>query len=101
MTQYIWGVCGLGFSKEIPTKLYENNTTYISQLKEGYIKGDMTKHISSKLFLFYDLQNNGDIDIWQICSGDNLADLFTKALFISRFEKLIYNIRLHWLRNIK
>ena len=35
---------------------------------------------------------NGEIDIQQIHSSDNLADLFTKVLPTSKFRKLIYKI---------
>jgi len=60
------------------TIIYEDNTTCIAQLKEGYIKGDRTKHISPKFFFTRDLQKNGDISIQQICSCDNLANVITK-----------------------
>ena len=81
--------------------MYEDNVACIAQLKEEYIKGDRTKHISPKLFFTHDLQQNGEIEIQQICSSDNLADLFTKALQISTFEKLRYNIEMCHLRYIK
>ena len=78
---------GLLARKIAPIVLYENNTC-IAQLKKGYIKGDRTKHISPKFFFTHDLQKNGDIDVQQIHSCDNLADLFTKALPTAPFEKL-------------
>ena len=59
--------------------MYEDNAACIAQLKEGYIKGDRTKHISPKFFFTHDLQQNGDIEVQKIRSSDNLADLFTKA----------------------
>ena len=71
-----------------------------SQLKEGYIKGDRTKHILPKFFFTHDLQKNGDIDVQQIHSCDNLADLFTKALPTAPFEKLTYNIGLRRVRDL-
>ena len=40
-----------------PTILYEDNAAYIAQLKGGYIKGDLTKHISTKFFFTHDLQH--------------------------------------------
>ena len=92
LIQHIRGSCGLPSKKENPTILYEDNTACISQLKEGYIKGDRTKHISPKFFFTHDLQKNGDISIQQISSKDNLADLFTKALPTVTFEKLVYKI---------
>ena len=57
--------------------MYEDNAACIAQLKGGYIKGDRTKHISPKFFFTHDLQQNGEIEVQQIRSSDNLADLFT------------------------
>lgn len=101
MTQHIRGTCGLPAYKEIPTTLYEDNAACIAQLKEGYIKGDRTKHISPKFFFTHDLQKNGDIDVQQIRSSNNLADLFTKALPTSTFEKMVYGIGMRQLKDIK
>ena len=81
--------------------MYEDNAACIAQLKGGYIKGDRTKHISPKFFFTHDLQQNGEIEVQQIRSSDNLADLFTKALPTSTFEKLRYKIGMCHLRNIK
>ena len=81
--------------------MYEDNAACIAQLKGGYIKGDRTKHISPKFFFTHDLQQNGEIEVQQIRSSDNLADLFTKALPTSTFEKLRYKIGMHRLRDIK
>ncbi|XP_070013416.1 secreted RxLR effector protein 161-like [Nicotiana sylvestris] len=39
--------CSLKYDK-LPTILYEDNAACIAQLKEGFIKGDRTKHISPK-----------------------------------------------------
>ena len=44
--QHIQKTCGLSYHKEVPTILYEDNTTCIAQLKTRYIKGDRTKLIS-------------------------------------------------------
>ena len=78
--------------KKIPTIVYEDNAACIAQLKEGYIKGDKTKHISPKLFFMHDLQQNGNINIQQIRSSDNLAYLFIKSLPTSTFKKLVFKI---------
>lgn len=98
---HIRDTSGLSLNKNVPTTLYEDNTACIAQLKGGYIKGDRTKHISPKFFFTHDLQKNGDIDIQQIRSSDNLADLFTKALPTTTFEKLVHNIGMRRLRNLK
>ena len=81
--------------------MYEDNAACIAQLKGGYIKGDRTKHISPKFFFTHDLQQNGEIEVQQIRSSDNLADLFTKTLPTSTFEKLRYKIGNCSLRDIK
>ena len=89
MTQHILQLCGLSVQTKISTILYEDNAACIAQLKGGYIKGDRTKHISLKFFFTHDLQQNSEIEVQQIRSSDNLADLFTKALPMPTFEKLI------------
>ena len=48
---------------KIPITLYQDNVAYISQIKEGYIKGDWTKLILPKFFFALDLQQNGEINI--------------------------------------
>lgn len=101
MTQHIRDSCGLDSGKGTPTIIYEDNAACIAQLNEGYIKGDRTKHISPKFFFTHDLQKNGDICVQQIRSSDNLADLFTKSLSTSTFEKLIRKIGMRGLRDIK
>ena len=74
--------CGLSYSKMTPTVIYEDNIACNSQLKEGYIKGDRTKHISPKFFFTRDLQKDGEIDINQIRSSENLADMFSQSHFL-------------------
>ena len=92
MIQHIQESCGLPFSKDNPTTLFEDNAACIAQIKDRYIKGDKTKHISLKFFYTHELQKNGEIDVEQICLSGNLADLFTKALPTSTFRKLKYKI---------
>lgn len=85
---------------ENPTVIYEDNTACITQVSEGFIKGDRTKHLSPKLFFTYDHQKEGRIDIQQVRSCDNLADLFTKSLLSKKFEELVHNIGIHRLQDI-
>ena len=73
-------------------QLYDNNTKCIAQLKEGYIKGNRTKHILRKFFFTHDLRKIDRNNVQQIHSSDNPIDLFTKALPISTFEKLTCKI---------
>ena len=69
------------------TTLFEDNVAFIAQ-----IKGDRTKHISPNFFYTHELQKSGEIDVQQIWSSDNLADLFMKSLPTSTFKKLIHKI---------
>ena len=100
MIQNIQEECGLESIKGNPTMLYEDNAACIAQIKEGYIKGDKTKHISPKFFFTYDLQKDGVIDVRQVRSSDNLADLFTKSLPTRFFELLVRKIGLRRLKDM-
>ena len=91
----------MSFNKNLPTLLFENNNVCLAQTKGGYIKGDRTKHISPKLFYTHDLEENCDINVQQISSNDNLANLFTKTLPTSTFEKLVHNIGMRRLKELK
>ena len=42
----------------------------------------------------------GEIDVQQIRSSDNLADLFTKALPTSTFKKLIYKVGMRKVKDV-
>ena len=86
--------------KDNPTTLFQDNVACIAQIKRGYIKGDITKHISPKVFYTQELKKSGGIDVQQIRSSDNLKDLFTKSLPTSTFKKLIHKIGMHQLKDI-
>ena len=83
-----------------PITLHEDNTACIAQLKEGYIKGDMTKHISPKFFYTHELQKEGAISVKQVQSNNNLADLFTKSLSSYTFQKLLIGIGMKRLKDL-
>ncbi|RVW19230.1 Copia protein [Vitis vinifera] len=100
MIQHIRESCGLSSIKGDPTILFEDNAACIAQITGGYIKGDRTKHISPKFFYTHELQKSGEIDVQQIRSSDNLADLFTKSLPTSTFKKLIHRIGMRQLKDI-
>ena len=88
------------YKKNNLTTLFEDNDACIVQIKRGYIKRDRIKHIFSKFFYTHELQKSAEIDIHQICSSDNLADLFVKSLLTSTFKKLIYKIEMCQLKDI-
>ena len=101
MIQHIRESCGLSSIKNNPTVLYEDNAACIVQIKGGYIKGDRTKHISPKFFYTYELQKDGEIDVQQIRSNDNLTDLFTKALPFATFKKLVRQVGMRHLKDLQ
>ena len=80
--------------------LYKDNAACITQIREGYIKGDRNKHIAPNFFYTHELQKNGDIDVKQIRSCDNLADMFTKPLPTANFKKMVHNIGMHRLKDM-
>ena len=91
VVHHIRNACG-PLITSIPTTIYGDNVTCIEQIKKGYIKGDRTKHISTKFFFTHELQKSHEIEVKQIRSSDNVVDLFTKALSSSTFKKLTYDI---------
>ncbi|KAJ0566538.1 hypothetical protein HanIR_Chr06g0274831 [Helianthus annuus] len=100
MINHIQEACRLKQINKEPTIIYEDKAACIAQIREGYIKGDRTKHISPKFFSTYDLQKEGEIDVRQIKSSENLADLFTKSLPRSSFEQLSHKIGLRRLKGV-
>ncbi|CAH9124702.1 unnamed protein product [Cuscuta epithymum] len=100
MIQHIQNECGIKSFTSNPTMIYEDNTSCIAQIKGGYIKGDRTKHIAPKLFSTHDLEKDGTVDVKQIKSCDNPADLFTKSLAPKIFEELVHKIGMYRLRDI-
>ena len=101
MIQHIRESCGLSSIKNNSTVLYEDNAACITQMKGGYIKGDRTKHISPKFFYTHELQKDGEIDVQQIRSNDNLTDLFTKALPSTTFNKLVRQVGMRQLKDLQ
>ncbi|GAV60455.1 hypothetical protein CFOL_v3_03985 [Cephalotus follicularis] len=100
MIQHIQESCGLSSIRNNPTVIYEDNADYITQLRGRYIKDDRTKHISPKFFYTNEIQKNGDIDIQQTRSNDNLTDLFMKALPGNTFKKLRHDIRIRQIKDL-
>ena len=100
MINHIQTACGVG-SLGSPTIIYEDNAACVAQMQMGYIKSNITKHISPKLFYPHALQKDGEIDILQTKSCDNLADLFTKSLPNSTFQKCIHGIGMRRFRDLQ
>ena len=47
--------CGIG-GIDLPTIIYEDNSACVTQMDTGYIKSNITKHISPKLFYPHELK---------------------------------------------
>jgi hypothetical protein len=92
--------CGIG-TAETPTIIFEDNSACVTQMESGYIKSNMTKHIIPKLFYPHELQKNGEIEILQTKSCDNLADIFTKSLPYSTFKKCVDGIGMRKLKDLQ
>lgn len=99
MTQLILTSCGLEKNK-IPTLIYEDNSACVTQMKEGYIKSDRTKHIPPRFFSYtQDLIKDNQVEMKYIQSSNNAADLFTKALPTATFRKHVHNIGMRHVNN--
>jgi hypothetical protein len=96
---HIQSSCGIN-SIESPTIIYEDNATCVAQMQQGYIKSNVIKHISPKLFYPHQLQQSGEIKVMQTKSCDNLADLFTKSLPYSTFRICVKGIGMRRLRDL-
>jgi hypothetical protein len=100
MINHITQSCGIG-SINSPSIIYEDNAACVIQIETGYIKSNITKHIAPKLFYPHELQKNGEINILQTKSCDNLGDLFTKSLPYSTFLKHVKGIGMRRLRDLQ
>lgn len=74
-----------------PTTLFEDNLSYVTHIKNGYIKGERTKHIAPKFFFSHEQQGK-DINVKWIQGDKNLADLMTKSLPPSTHQSLTSSI---------
>jgi hypothetical protein len=51
-----------------PIIIYEDNAACVAQMQSGYVKSNITKHITPKLFYPHELHVHGEISILQIKS---------------------------------
>lgn len=86
--------------KALPITIYEDNQACISQIKSGYIKSNMNKHLSPKFYFTSDMQTMGRIKVAPISSSNNLADIFTKILPGPRHRDLRHQIGVRSLEEI-
>jgi hypothetical protein len=84
-----------------PTTIYEDNAVCIAQMQSGYVKSNVTKYITPKLFYPHELQVNWKISILETKLCDNLTDLFTKSLLYCAFFKCVASIGMRRLRDLQ
>jgi hypothetical protein len=84
-----------------PTIIYKDNTVCVTQIQTGYVKSNLTKHVTPKFFYPHDVQKQGEIKILQVWSCDNLVDLFTKSLSATTFRKFIQGIGMRSLKDLQ
>lgn len=97
--QHVQNTCGLNITPT-PTIIYEDNSACVAQIQTGYVKTSLTKHISPKFFYMHELQKKEEIKVTLTKTSENLADLFTKSLPTSVFEKLVHGIGMRRMRDV-
>ena len=96
---HVQNTCGLNITPT-PTIIYEDNSACVAQIQTGYVKTSLTKHISPKFFYMHELQKKEEIMVTLTKTNENLADLFTKSLPTSTFEKLVQGIGMRRIRDV-
>ncbi|GJS75881.1 hypothetical protein Tco_0725762 [Tanacetum coccineum] len=95
--QHIRESCGISSGQEAPTIIHEDNATCIAQLKDGYIKGDRTKHNLPNFFSLVTCRRVVTLLFKRFVQ----ADLFTKALPTTTFKKSVHGIGMQRLNELK
>lgn len=74
-------------ASDLATPLRCNNQGVIALIKDPVFH-QRTKHMDVHFFFVCDAQQEGKIDVSYIETDSQLADIFTKALAVSRFEEM-------------
>jgi hypothetical protein len=78
---------GIGLSQHHPTPLHCDNDA-ASRLADNYVWHPQVKHIHVKYHSVRDLVAKGDLTVNRVRSCDNVADILTKPLARSNFQRL-------------
>ena len=97
MSHYIQESSGLVNEKE-PTKIFEDISACVAQLKECYIKA--TEQSISLQDFSHAYRSSREIKKWTSSMYGHPADLFTKALPTTTFRKHVYGIGMQHLRDL-
>ena len=100
LTHHVQNTCGIKIALS-RTIIFEDNAACVAQIQSGYVKSNITKHISPKFFFTHELQKKEEIMVTHTRSCDNLAYMFTKSLPASSFEKCRYGIGMRRLREVR
>ena len=73
---------------KLPIPMYCDNSATISLVKEPRLH-KRAKHILRKYHLIREIKTRGDIELLKVCTEDNLADPFTKALTWESLQRLM------------
>jgi hypothetical protein len=88
--QFLWARYFLeeqGYSMG-PAKIYQDNMSTISMVKNGKSSSDRTRHIAIRFFFVANRVNSKEIEIEYMKTGEMLADLLTKPLQGNLFRRL-------------
>jgi hypothetical protein len=78
---------GISLAKPNTTPLHCDNDT-ASRLAEDHVWHPQVKHIRVKYHSIRQLVANGEVSVTRVRSCDNVADIFTKPLARTDFERL-------------
>lgn len=99
MVAHITKSCGLNVEHS-PTIIYEDNAACVAQMQTGYVKSNLTKHIDPKFYYAHELHKMNEIRVQHTKSCENVADLFTKSLPASSFERCVRSIGMIRLKEV-
>jgi hypothetical protein len=77
----------LGLRTDLGSVIHGDNQSAIAVSKNG-VKGERTKHVDVKYHFITETVDRGDVQLRWVPSGEQHADIFTKALPVPIFEQL-------------
>ena len=77
----------LGFTQQGPTSMFEDNEPCITQVTGQVLNFQATKHYLPKYMYTRELYAEGSIDLVYVETQNQIADIFTKPLSTTLFQK--------------